>query len=625
MRKIYYTLLVSLVFVCKGMLGQCPNNNVFWADLTPTGVGNTQSTSCNFFGDYNTVTVCNGATYSISTCGTSSGSGNTAITIFNNAGGAALTFQNSDNCTTNQETMTYTATFNGVIRILIDRGSGVTCNGSNSNCVAMDVTQITAGSASSAPGCPTLTSPANSTTGLCSSNISLVWTAPASTCGNGATSYSLSYGTNAAATNIANNLNVGNVTSYNVGTLSSSTTYYWKITATNAVGASSGCSTFSFTTASSCPPLDCSGGVTICNDQTVPGNASGFGTQELSGTNQGCLSVEHQSSWYAFSPSASGNFGLTISPGGAIDYDWALWGPYAVGSTLNTICPPSTTPIRCSYASGGTTNSATGSYNTGMGNNSWETSPQFAAPGTVNTDGTAPDGTINGWTRGIIGTVGQVYVLLVDNFTSDGTPFVLDWNLSGGATLNCTTLGFNLLSFKGFNVNEKNELYWSTSSEMDSYQFMIEKSDNGKDFYDIGKIDGAINSTTIQDYRFTDAEPLVGINYYRLKQTDVDGITFSNIISIDYNAKTTAYISPNPSSAKECRLHMMANYINTFNVKITDSFGRSLCEIETALEENIEKSVLLSDIAKLNNGIYFISITDKRGKIVLKEKFIIAE
>ena len=80
------------------------------------------------------------------------------------------------------------------------------------------------------------------------------------------------------------------------------------------------------------PPTqqDCAGGVTVCNDQSFSGNSSGVGsTQELNGTNSGCLSVEHQSSWYFFEANTAGTLEFTISPqNGTDDYDFAVWGPY---------------------------------------------------------------------------------------------------------------------------------------------------------------------------------------------------------------------------------------------------------------------------------------------------------
>jgi hypothetical protein len=98
------------------------------------------------------------------------------------------------------------------------------------------------------PNCPTLSSPADAISTICpGSGATLTWT-PAGT-GFAATSYQLYFGTNNPPTNIINDINIGNVTSYATGPLASNTTYYWKIVPVNSLGGNSTCTTvYSFTT-----------------------------------------------------------------------------------------------------------------------------------------------------------------------------------------------------------------------------------------------------------------------------------------------------------------------------------------------------------------------------------------
>src|SRR5690606_21541103 len=72
-------------------------------------------------------------------------------------------------------------------------------------------------------------------------------------------------------------------------------------------------------------------------------------------------------------------------------------------------------------------------------------------------------------------------------------------------------------------------LSWETDSEKDNDYFAIERSGNGSDFGTIGKAPGKGTSQDKQQYRYTDGDPLPGINYYRLRQVDFDGKTdYSN-------------------------------------------------------------------------------------------------
>lgn len=93
------------------------------------------------------------------------------------------------------------------------------------------------------PNCSTPISPTNSATGV-AVNSALSWNSTF-----GATGYRIYLGTDALATNIVNDIDLGNVTSYTPpSNLSYITNYYWKIVPYNSFGLASGCTTWSFTT-----------------------------------------------------------------------------------------------------------------------------------------------------------------------------------------------------------------------------------------------------------------------------------------------------------------------------------------------------------------------------------------
>ena len=98
----------------------------------------------------------------------------------------------------------------------------------------------------------------------------------------------------------------------------------------------------------------------------------------------------------------------------------------------------------------------------------------------------------------------------------------------------CSPLPIELISFDGYADGEVNVLNWSTASERNNDYFTIERSEFGMKWQEIGKIDGAGNSSVEIKYEFIDQEPLVSTSYYRLKQTDYDGkYEYFDIISIE--------------------------------------------------------------------------------------------
>lgn len=109
------------------------------------------------------------------------------------------------------------------------------------------------------------------------------------------------------------------------------------------------------------------------------------------------------------------------------------------------------------------------------------------------------------------------------------------------ATINYsqTQLPIELISFQGRTEGPVNELTWSTATEENNDHFELQRSTDGEHFSSIGVVDGAGDSQSRIDYAFTDADPANGMNHYRLKQVDVDGVfTYSSVIVL-HNERST--------------------------------------------------------------------------------------
>ncbi len=125
------------------------------------------------------------------------------------------------------------------------------------------------------PGCVTPSFPGDGSGGISTVGTSLSWTAPANPPGT-PTAYKMYFGTNNPPTNIENGTNLGNVLTYSPGTLSSGTTYYWRVVPTNAQGDAISCPVFSFTTSSG--PASCSNIIYVSPTGSGDGFTSGSPT-----------------------------------------------------------------------------------------------------------------------------------------------------------------------------------------------------------------------------------------------------------------------------------------------------------------------------------------------------------
>lgn len=92
-----------------------------------------------------------------------------------------------------------------------------------------------------------------------------------------------------------------------------------------------------------------------------------------------------------------------------------------------------------------------------------------------------------------------------------------------GATCPIVVLPVEIFLFEGVKTDYGNVLKWSTASEQNSSFFTLERSIDGKNWLAIGNVVAAGNSQTELDYQFIDVNFRETVNYYRLKQTDIDG------------------------------------------------------------------------------------------------------
>ena len=78
-------------------------------------------------------------------------------------------------------------------------------------------------------------------------------------------------------------------------------------------------------------------------------------------------------------------------------------------------------------------------------------------------------------------------------------------------------------------------LEWATQVEVNNDFFVIERSNDGKYFEEIGRVEGSGNSNKRNTYSFWDPKPLPGISFYQLVQYDYDGSSSkSEILSFNY-------------------------------------------------------------------------------------------
>jgi hypothetical protein len=360
------------------------------------------------------------------------------------------------------------------------------------------------------------------------------------------------------------------------------------------------------------PPEDCVGGITICNSLGINNNTSFTGNvADLTAANYGCLlAAEQQGTWYNFSIASGGTLGFTIDPSGNDDYDWAIWGPFAPGSTTSTVCPPAAGPIRCSFASGASSFLATGGYNTGMGiNNIAWANPQFAAPTPGISDPVGGDG----WTPGINVTTGQVYLMYISNFSLSGQSFTLGWQLGAGASLDCTVLPVELVALEAVAAGPVNRITWATATEQGTAHFTVQRSVDGRAYDDLGRLPAQGNSGEMQHYAFQDDSPPEGVAYYRLVMVDSDGsAAVSPARTVIRTGGSAAEQGPFPNPLSGMITWAIPRSDRPTFLNVFDSLGRQV--LGTLVPANASVARFAADT--LPAGTYLLVLTSEQGAVL---------
>lgn len=108
------------------------------------------------------------------------------------------------------------------------------------------------------------------------------------------------------------------------------------------------------------------------------------------------------------------------------------------------------------------------------------------------------------------------------------------------------------ITFLSFNAKKDGAtalLNWKMGDENGVAFFDVERSANAVDFEKIGNVKQ--NDAQHKEYQFTDRQPFMGNNYYRLKVRNLDGTseyTNTRVVNFDMQQQTVIKLYPNPAT-----------------------------------------------------------------------------
>lgn len=201
-----------------------------------------------------------------------------------------------------------------------------------------------------------------------------------------------------------------------------------------------------------------------------------------------------------------------------------------------------------------------------------------------------------------------------DNGSSAGTAMSGDLIITATKTVTeNTTLPVSLIAFSGSTSEKGNVLNWQTATEFNNNRFDVERAGDDGQWTHIASIAGSMNSSTLKSYSYLDQDPLIGNNYYRLKQVDVNG-AYASSKAINVLFSQGQKLSLQPNIGEEIKVYIPEAFRYS-NLEVNDSKGNLLKRINVGGADFISLTK-----ADLPTGIYYARILgDKQSA----QKFVI--
>lgn len=192
-----------------------------------------------------------------------------------------------------------------------------------------------------------------------------------------------------------------------------------------------------------------------------------------------------------------------------------------------------------------------------------------------------------------------------------------DWFCGAQPYTTCSltsTLPIDLISLNAHFDGNKVIVSWTSATEMNNMNFIVERSINTVDWQAIGSVNGSGNSNNLIEYSFEDNNPINGISYYRLKQVDFNGeyTYYGPVFVTCYNIESDGLsVYPNPASES-----VFVSGVSNSKAEIVlyNVYGNV---IATYASNDVSVPTAIS-LAEFERGVYFVAVKINEKSKVFK-------
>lgn len=191
----------------------------------------------------------------------------------------------------------------------------------------------------------------------------------------------------------------------------------------------------------------------------------------------------------------------------------------------------------------------------------------------------------------------------------------------GAVSFDQSTLPVSLSNFSGYRNNNDVLLNWTSSREMNSAAFDIERN-TGSGWEKIGTVAAAGFSSGDKDYSYRDIRPVGSILLYRLRLTDIDqSFKYSTIVRISSDNKSGGIaIYPNPVR-DQAAVSIYSAAQQDLSISIADQSGR-IVQTQTRKVFAGNNTISLQFPVTLPKGVYQVIVREENGQITGSTKIL---
>lgn len=175
----------------------------------------------------------------------------------------------------------------------------------------------------------------------------------------------------------------------------------------------------------------------------------------------------------------------------------------------------------------------------------------------------------------------------------------------------------NLITFTAVADGSRVKIDWTTSSELNNPQFVVQRSLDDKTWSALATVAGSGTTDTTHNYEVFDGHPFKGINYYRLQYLLNSNDTTSLVRSVNMLQTLALIVYPNPV-VNNVQFELTGYQGNSFNIMLSDMSGR-IADKEVLTTNDNE---LYSLAIKPASGIYILTVTgsglNKSSKVIIE-------